>query len=164
MFEGKAHALVSSIKRRDVLTVISWSAVIAFIVVKIFWLKYMEIPRLTLYHVIYTFYEAPAPQLLDIVLLGIASFLVTFLVSNVKTLIYGFVAAFFSAFVVAVVYVFLYIWYFQGWGVYFSLGSYDWEVPLFFAVLNVFRIMFPSLVATCLVGALIGFFVRGLVV
>lgn len=161
MFEAKAHALISLVKRRDFLTVVLWSAVLAFIVIKIFWLKYLETPRLISRHDIYTYYDAPTPQLLDIILVAIASFLVTFLVSEVKALVYGFVATLFLSFVVAVVYVFLYIWYVQGWGVYFSMGSYDWEVPFFFAVLNVFRIMFPGIVTPCLVAALIGFFVRG---
>jgi hypothetical protein len=162
MLKAKARALISSINNRDFLVVMLWSAVIAFVVSEIFWLKYTDVPRLASQHDIYTYYDAPAPGLLDLVVLAIASFVVTFLVSDIKALTYGFVATIFISFSVAVLYVFLFIWYIQGWGVYFSSGPFDWEVPLFFAILNVFRIVFPSILATCLLGALVGFLFRGM--
>lgn len=158
---AKKFAGEISRKKKDILVVMGWTALIAFITIEVFWLRYLEVPRLALYNVIFTKYEAPAPQLVDVLILFVASLVVPFFVSTVKDLVYGFIASLFLSFFIGVAYVFWYIWYFQGWGAFFSTGPFDWEIPLFFAILNVFRIMFPTVLATCLVGAVIGFLVRG---
>ena len=54
---------VLSRKRREVVIVLLWSFAIAFILIKIFWLTYIEVPRLQRYHIIYALYNIPAPQL-----------------------------------------------------------------------------------------------------
>ena len=148
-------------KKKSLLLVMGLTALVALILIKIFWVGYLEVPRLTNYNIIYTRYEAPAPQLVDVLILVVASLVFPFFISTVKDLVYGFIASLFLSFSIGVAYVFWYIWYFQGWGALFSTGPYDWEVPLFFAILNVFRIMFPTVLATCLIGVVIGFFVRG---
>lgn len=158
---AKKFARAISRRKKFLLIVMGWTALVAFIVIKIFWLKYLEVPRLTLYKVIYTLYEAPAPQLEDVLILLVASLVVPLFMSTVNDLLYGFIASLFLSFSIAVAYVFVYIWYIQEWGALFSTGPFDWEIPFFFAVLNVLRIMFPTVLATCLVGAVIGFSVRG---
>jgi len=150
-------------KKNDLLIVMGWTALIALIVIKIFWLTYLEVPRLTLYRIMFTRYEAPAPQLVDVLILLVASLVVPFFISTVNDLFYGFIASLFLSFLISVAYVFVYIWFIQDWGALFSTGPFDWEIPFFFAVLNVFRIMFPTVLATCLVGTVFGFFVRGFV-
>jgi len=149
-------------KKALILIVALWTATMAFIVVRTFWFKYATTVRLSNYNVLYARYDAPAPQLLDVLVLIAASLVITFLISTPKDLVYGYVTSLLLSFFIGVVYVFLYIWYVQGYGVLFSTGPFDWEVPLFFSILNVFRIMFPVVAATCLIGATIGFFVRSL--
>lgn len=147
-------------KGRIFLVVMLWSAIIAFIVIKVFWVEYTTNPRFYIYKDLFARYDAPAPQLLDLLILMVASVGLSFLMSTPKDLIYGFIASLFLSFFTGVVYVFLYIWYILDFGVLFSGWLYDWEIALFLAVLNIFRIMFPSVVTTCVVGAVIGFFVR----
>lgn len=161
--QARAKKLATAISRKKkvLLIVMGWTALVAFIVIEIFWLKYLEIPRLTLHKIIFTRYEAPAPQLVDVLILFVASLVVPFFMSTVSDLVYGFIASLFLSFSISVAYVFLYIWYIQDWGVLFSTGPFDWEIPLYFAILNVFRIMFPTVLATCLVGAVIGSVVKG---
>lgn len=146
---------------RTVLIVTLWTAVIAFIIIEVFWLKYETTARLKTYDIIYTRYDAPGLQMLDVLVLVVASLMISLLAYNPEDLIYGYLASIFLSFCIGVLYVFLYIWFVQGHGAYFSLNPFDWEVPLYFALLNVFRIMFPTVVATCLIGAAIGIFVRG---
>lgn len=162
MLEGAFSVGSRCIRKKDLIAFLLLTAALSLIVIKIFWLTYTEVYRLLHYREIFALYQAPAPQWIDILLLLIASFLIASLFSTAKTLVYGFILSFFFSFLVAVVYVFLFIWYTLGWGEIFSLGPYDWEVPLFFSILNVFRIMFPIVIAPCLVGALIAFLVRGL--
>ncbi len=158
---AKKFAREISRKKKDILIVMGWTALMAFITIEVFWLKYQEVPRLTRYNIIFAQYEAPAPQLVDVLILLVASLVFPFFISTVKDLVYGFIASLFLSFSIGVAYVFLYIWYIQEWGALFATGPFDWEIPLFFAILNVFRIMFPTVLATCLIGAMIGFFVRG---
>jgi hypothetical protein len=151
------------IKREIILVVTLWTAIMAFITIKIFWLKYTTTERLTAYNVIYTLYDAPAPELLDIIIIAAASLMIAFLISTPENLVYGFLASFFLALFVGVAYVFLFIWFIQGYGTIFSIDLYSWEVPFFYATLNVFRIMFPAVVATSLIGVFTGFLVKSLI-
>lgn len=162
MLKGTFHIYSHDVRKRDLVAFLLSTTVVFLVVIKIFLFRYMEVERLSRYRVIYALYQAPAPNWIDILLVLTASFLVAFLFSDAKAFVYGFILSFSSSFFASVVYVFLYIWYVLGWGQFFSLGPYDWEVPLFFAILNVFRIMFPLVFAPCIVGALVAFFVRGI--
>lgn len=151
------------VKREIILVVTLWTAIMAFITIKIFWLKYATTERLTAYNVIYTLYDAPGPELLDLLIIVAASLMIAFLISTPENFVYGFIASFFLAFFVGVAYVFLFIWFIQGYGTIFSIDLYSWEVPFFYAMLNVFRIMFPTVAATSLIGVFTGFLVKSLI-
>lgn len=146
---------------RTILVVTLWTAVMAFIIVEVFWLKYETTVRLKRYDIIYARYDAPGLQALDALVLVVASLMISLLAYNPMSLVYGYLASIFLSFCIGVVYVFLYIWFVQGHGAYFSANLFDWEIPLYFAMVNVFRIMFPSVIATCLIGVAIGVLVRG---
>jgi len=147
--------------KRTVLLVTLWTAIIAFIIIEVFWLKYETNVRLKTYDIIYTRYEAPGLQALDVLVLVVASLIISLLAYNPVDLVYGYLVSIFLSFCIGALYVFLYIWFVQGHGVYFSANPFDWEIPLYFAMLNVFRMMFPGVVATCLIGVAIGVLVRG---
>jgi len=146
---------------RTVLVVTLWTAVIAFIIIEVFWLKYETTARLKTYDIIYTLYDAPGLQVLDVLVLVVASLMISLLAYNPVDLVYGYLASIFLSFCIGVLYVFLYIWFVQGHGAYFSVNPFDWEIPFYFAMLNVFRMMVPGVVATCLIGVAIGVLVRG---
>lgn len=146
---------------RTALLVTLWTAVVAFTVIEVFWLKYETTERLTAYDIVYARYDAPALQAWDALVLVVASLMIALLAYTPRALIYGYLGSLFLSFCIGVVYVFLYIWFVQGHGAFFSINPFDWEIPLFFAILNVFRIMFPSVIATNLIGVAIGVFVRG---
>lgn len=147
---------------RTVLVVTLWTVIIALVIIEVFWLKYETTARLKTYDIIYTRYDAPALQVWDVLVLVVASLMISLLAYNPVDLVYGYLASIFLSFCIGVLYVFLYIWFVQGHGANFSANPFDWEVPFYYAMLNVFRMMFPTVVATCLIGAAIGVFVRGL--
>lgn len=147
---------------RTVLVITLWTAVIAFTIIEVFWLKYETTARLAAYDIVYTRYDAPALQAWDVLILIVASLMITLLAYTPRDLVYGYLGSLFLSFCIGVVYVFLYIWFVQGHGAYFSINPFDWELPLFYAIINVFRIMFPSVIATCLIGLAIGVLLRGL--
>jgi len=146
---------------RTVLVVTLWTAIIAFTIIEVFLLKYETTVRLKRYDIIYAKYDAPGLHVLDALVLVVASLMISLLVYNPIDLVYSYLASIFLSFCIGVLAVFLYIWFVQGYGAYFSQNPFDWEIPLHFAILNVFRMMFPSVVATCLIGVAIGVLVRG---
>jgi hypothetical protein len=151
-------------KRNDIAIVILWTALVSFIVIKSYWITYITSQRLSYFQIPFTLYEGPAAGALDIVVIVIASIVVGLFLSDAVEMLLGFTVAIFLTFVISVIYVTLYIWYVLGWGVLFGAVAYDWEYAVFFAVLTVFRIMFPWIVGICLIGLVIGAFLRTWVV
>lgn len=153
-------------KKIALLAVALWTLTLSLVIIKIYLLAYLKtnplgINRLSYYKIPYPSYEAPSPEILDVVIVAVASLIVALVLSDVKEILYAYVASVSLSCVVGVAFVYFYIWVVLDLGVLFSLAPYDWEWVLLMAFLNVFRIMFPWLVAVSLLGGVAGSFLRG---
>ncbi len=157
-FRNLAGTLIR--KKNDVALIALWIMLISFVVIKVHWTNYLEVPRLARQQVPFAYTEGPTPTAFDMAMIGIAGFVVGLFISDAKEMAYGFVVAFFASFIVTVVYVTLYIWYSLDWGPVLSAMSYDWEFAVYWAVMTVFRIMVPWVVGLCLIGLAVAAFLR----
>lgn len=159
----KVRNIQTWIKRgkKDILVIAGWSIAIALIMIKNHWFFYLENPKFSVYKIAYRFTEGPLFTELDYLLLVTASFLVGMILIDVKTIVYGYMVSMCLSSSMAVAYIFLYIWFVLGLGRVLSLTPFDWEWALFFALLNVFRFMFPMGMTFCLIGVTVGSFLRG---
>jgi hypothetical protein len=147
-------------KKGDIALVLLWTALIALIVIKIYWVGYTTIVGLYYYKELFPQYGGPTPGVLDLVIVLLAGIPVGLSLSDLNEMIYGYAAAMSLAFVISVTYVTLYIWYVLGWGEVFGMVAFDWEYAVFFAMEWVLRIMFPWVMGLCLVGLTVGAFLR----
>ncbi len=63
-------------------------------------------------------------------------------------------------FVVSVVYALFFIWYILGLGSLFGAAPYEWEWAVLFAIYGILPIMFPWIIALCLITVSVSAFVR----
>ncbi len=148
-------------KRKDLLVVVLWIAVITLIMVKAHWMLYLRVPRFSARTIIYSTYEPPSLDMLDIVILTVASLVVSMTISDVKSLIYGSAASLSISYILAVIYVFFYIWFVLGYGSVLSLAPFDWEIAVYYSILNMFWVMIPWVMGLSFAGVVVGFFLRG---
>jgi len=148
------------LRRRDIFIVVAWSLVIAFVISEIFWLKYATSARLGPQKIAYTLYDAPSAGLLEILILFLVSLVIPIFISSVESLFYSSVVSLASSFIGGTIFVALYIWYGLGMNVYWATFEWGWEWAVHFGLLNVFRIVFPNVLAPCLLAVVIGSFLR----
>jgi len=153
-------------KKTALLTVALWTLTLSLVIIKSYWLAYLEtnplgINRLSYYQIPYASYEGPSPRVLDLLIIAVASLVVGLVLSDVKEVVYGYIASVSLSLVVGVAFVSFYIWVVLDLGALLSLAPYEWEWVLFMAFWNVFRIMFPWLVAVSLLGVVAGSFLKG---
>jgi len=154
-------AKVISLRKKETLIILLWGLILGLIVIEVYWVGYQEIRWLQYYRVPYGWYETPTPKLLDLLLVLIASIGFGALMSNTKVLFYGYIAGFLLAFFMSFVFVMYYMWAVLRLEVLFNWANFDWEWAVFFATLNVGKIMFPQVVFLSLLGVVVGCFLRG---
>ncbi|MDH5448119.1 MAG: hypothetical protein OEY24_02615 [Candidatus Bathyarchaeota archaeon] len=145
--------------RRDIFIVVAWSLVIACVISEIFLLKYVTSARLGPQKIAYTLYDAPSAGLLEILILFVVSLVVPMFISSVEALFYSSVVSLASSFIGGTIVISFYIWYGLGMNVYWQF-EWGWEWAVHFGILNVFRIVFPNVLAPCLLAVVIGSFLR----
>lgn len=158
VFRSLAKTLVR--KKNDVALVALWIMLISFVIMKVHWTNYLEVPRLQHDQVPFALYEGPTPTIFDLAMIGIAGMVVGFFISDAKEMAYGFIAAILGSFIITVTYVTLYIWIALDWGPILGVGAFDWEFAVYWAIMTVFRIMVPWVVGLCLVGLALAAFLR----
>jgi len=163
--QRKIKSLFERARRRkaDLLFVLLWSIIFSVVVIKVYLAAYLRILRLSYFQIPFASYDGPAPDILDMLIIAVISLIAGFFLHDIKDMLFGYVATVSLAFIVGVAFVSFYIWGPLGWGELFSLGPYEWEWALLLAVWNVFRIMFPLLVAISLISVIIGAFTKELV-
>lgn len=147
-------------QKSNIVLVVLWTILSSVIIIKIYWITYTQTVRLSYFKLIYAVYEGPTPEILDLALVAVASFLAGFYFTDIKELLYGYFANSLLTFVLGVTYVSLYIWYNLGWGEILGAFAFDWEWAIFFASLTVFTIMFPWILGVGLLSSIIGIFVK----
>jgi hypothetical protein len=153
-------------KRKVILIVCLWTAVLSSVTVWEYYNLYERYPFLKSpeYSVAYVpTYSQYAPKLydLDYVVIIAASVLAGFAITDVEDTLFAFLASGFLSTLISVVYSTFFIWYVLGFGR--VLDSSFITTIMFFALLNIFRMIFPLAVLATFVGSIFGAFLRGLV-
>ncbi|MEM3588133.1 MAG: hypothetical protein QXO71_12540 [Candidatus Jordarchaeaceae archaeon] len=152
-------------RKTDVLIVILWSFLIALVIVKAYWFTYLEKPVLMEYKIFYspTYSDwAPRLELIDYILIIFINVAAGFVVIDTEKIVIWWIISNLLAFAFSISWAFLFMWCTLGAGEIFSVvdvlkgASYI----IHFAILNVFRMIFPmallySFIA-CLAGTVIG--------
>jgi len=160
VFKFKKFDIRITPRKRDFLVVVLWTSLMVLVMVNAHRTLYLK-PRFRRSAIPWSPYEPPSLSAPEMLILLAASLLVTLTLSDVKSLIYGSIASLAVSFIIAVAYASLYIWFILDWQTVFSMGPYDWEIVVHFALMNMFWVMFPWVVGLSVVGIVFGFFVRG---
>lgn len=142
--------------KSDFLKSLLWGLLLGVIVSEVYWVGYQEIRWLQVYSVPYGWYETPTPKLLDLFLVLLASVTFGALMSSVKSLFYGFIGGLLFAFTVSCAFVLYYMYAVLRIESLFNLANFNWEWAVFFAVLNVGKIIFPQIIFLSLLGVAVG--------
>jgi hypothetical protein len=137
-----------------------WGLFLGVIVSKVYWVGYQEIRWLQVYSVPYGWYETPTPNLLDLFLVLLAGIAFGALMPSVNSLFYGFIIGLLFGFIVSCVFVLYYMWAVLRIESLFNLVNFNWEWAVFFAVLNVGKIIFPQMIFLSLLGVAVGCIMR----
>lgn len=132
----------------------------ALLMIKAHYSLYLRSPKFFAYRIAYLVYETPSFDLLDIVLLFAASFVVGIIVSEVKPMIYGFVASISIAFIIAVTYAALFIWFILGYQEFFALIPFNWEWVIYLGIINMLWLLFPFVIGMSAIGILVAVFIK----
>jgi hypothetical protein len=146
-------------KKLDIVMVVVWTALIALIVIKAYWVAYHTEPHLVYEKPLYPVYGGPMPELLDLLIITVAGVIVGIFLTDAKEMLYGYVASMSLAFITAVIYVTLYVWYVLEWGPTLSAAS-NWEWAVFFSIEIVFAMMFPWILSISLISLALGAFLK----
>jgi hypothetical protein len=148
------------LKKGDLTVLLLWAALISVIVITIYWIGYTTSIRLSQTKTPFPTYGAPGPGPLDLVIVALSGIPVGLSLSDVDKIVYGYFATMILVFIASVTYVTLYIWYTLGWGKVFGMVAFDWEYAVLFAMEWVLRIMLPWIMGLCLLGLIIGAFLK----
>ncbi len=149
-------------KRRDFLFILMWGIFLGIIVSEVYWVGYQEIRWLKVYKVPYGWYETPNPKPLDLILVLIVSVIFGALLSEVRVVLSGYLFGLLLAFLVGFAFVIFYMWRVLQLEYLFTWSDFNWEWAVFFAILNVGKIMFPYVVLLSLLGVVLGMVLREL--
>jgi len=160
MYKLKSWCKETFRTKTDILTLIGWIILLSLVIIKVHWITYTQTTRLSYYKIAFAIYEGPSLSNLDLLIIAFASFLAGFVLSDAKTMLYGYIISMFSVFVIGVIYVLFFIWFFFGRGELFQAISYGWELAVYMAIMEIFRMMFPLILGVCLLSLAVGSLVR----
>jgi hypothetical protein len=146
--------------RKDFLVVLVWGVILGIVICKVYWVGYQEIKWLSVYKVPYGWYETPNPKPLDLMLVLFVSIIFGALISSMKGVFYGYLIGMILAFSVGFIFVIFYMWRVLQLEYLFMMSDFNWEWAVFFALLNVGRILFPYIILISLLGVIIGMLIR----
>lgn len=151
---------ILSKRKKDIVLVLIWAALIALIVIRVYYETYTTSARLFYQKRAFPGYDALMPGVVDLILMAAASIFVGLFVTDLKEMFYGYISAMLLAFFVSVVYALFYIWYILDLGPLFSVAPFEWEWAVLFAIYGILPIMFPWIIALCLIIVAVASFVR----
>jgi len=147
-------------ERKDFLVVLVWGVILGIVVCEVYWVGYQKIKWLSVYKVPYGWYETPNPELLDLMLVLFVSIIFGAFISSMKGVFYGYLIGMLLAFSVSFVFVIFYMWRVLQLEYLFTWSDFNWEWAVFFALLNVGKILFPYIILISLLGVIIGMLIR----
>ena len=160
-------------RRKKIAVLLLWSLCIAGISVKSYWYVYVTHPSLwpTQYSETGIAYrevpgdDTPNLNIWDFALIFALSSLAGAILFDIGTIVYGFILQSLLTFAFTVTWSSFFIWYSLGYGKVYALIDF-WigsQFVMYYAVKNVFRMMFPLAFLLCFLGVFIGAFVRSYV-
>jgi len=144
----------------NIALVLIWAFLLAFLVIKAYWLSYNTSNRLIHDRPLVPTYDLRGLDFWDLFVIFFSGVVMGLFLSDVKAMFYGYVAALFLSYAFSVTYITLYIWYVLDFGSLFSLFAYDWELAVYAALAVAFTIVVPWMICFCLVGLVVGAFLR----
>jgi len=145
----------------DIVVVILWSLVVSFVIVKTYWVAYSTKPRLKHEVPIRPEYDLNNFEPLDLFIVSLAGIIAGILLADVKKMFYGYVGAMLIAYIISVALLSYHTWFIkEGFQAGLSSIAFGWEWAIFAAALDAFVLMVPWIVCLCLVGMIMGAFIR----
>ncbi|MEM3579641.1 MAG: hypothetical protein QXH40_01410 [Candidatus Bathyarchaeia archaeon] len=105
-------------------------------------------------------YDLSSFESVDLLIIILAGIILGVSITDVKKMLYGYAGAMFLAYFISVAFFFCHTWFLKGFQYGLSSIPYGWEWALLAAVLDAFVLMVPWAVCLCLVGMIVGAFVR----
>jgi len=153
-------------RKKEMIIVMLWSVAVALVVIKSYWLTYVDNPILFDNHTIWTDHEVWIPRLsvMDFLSILVISAIAGAILLDLNIVIYSVVITVVLSAVFAITYSSFFIWYTLGGADFFIplAGWWSWSYAVHYALINIFRMIFPYAIATCSIGALFGAFSRGI--
>ena len=147
-------------RRRDVLLTIAWATAVTSIIIATHRTFYLTDVVFSHYKIPYLSYMGPAFSDLAKVFLIVVGVVIGAFLTDIKRLIYSYFITMLLSSSIAVVYVYVFIWASLGLGVNLSQIAFGWELAVWWAVVNVLRIMVPHGVILSFLGVVFGTIVR----
>ena len=148
------------LKMEKPLMVLIWVVVISAILINAYLSIYFENIRFRRYKLIFSIYENPTLNPLDILSLLFASLIVGLVLSDLKTLFISYILSTIISLTLSILVCFCFIWYSLNLEGVLSAVPYGWEWGLYAVILNTFRLSFPLVYVVTLVGAMFGILIR----
>jgi len=163
IFTGALQRL--RIMKTKLLVVFVWSFTVASLIVKSYWLLYIQNPELMEHGMIYTRVSKWIPRLswIDYIIIIFASLVAGAVLVDLKDILFSWIASIFLILISSTLYMFLFVWFSLGAGAYFaSLGVANTMVSwvLFYTMINVFWMYFPLVLFFSLLIGFVGSFLR----
>jgi len=151
--------------KTKLLVVFLWSFTGASLIVKSYWLLYIQNPVLIEHVMVFTHVGKWVPRLFwtDYIIIIIASLVAGAVLVDLKDVLFSWIASIFLILISSTLYMFLFVWFSLGAGAHFaSLGVANIMVSwvLFYVMVNVFWMYFPVVLFFSLLISLIGSFLR----
>lgn len=143
--------------------VIMWAVLLAFLVIKTYWISYNTSNRLMHDVPLLPGYDLKRLESWDLAIIVVSGIVISLFLSDVEKMFYAYIATIILTFIISVTYISLYIWYVLDFGSLFSIYAYDWELAVYAATMISFVLMVPWMVSFCLVGVAIGAFLKTLI-
>lgn len=152
-------------RKKVITTTVVWSVAVALVMIKSFWLLYVENPFLVSQGIAASAVYVPTLGMWDFVLLLFVSIIAGAIIVDIEIVVYSFIACVILSFAFALTYASLFVWFILGVGESLSLitpGISFLDVvqsTIQAGMMDVFKmILITSLI--CLLGVLLGAFLR----
>ena len=146
--------------RREVAVATGWTTAATLILIKIYTVFYIYNPWQRSGLVPMDIYKVPIFTSFDLVLWFFVSLIAGMLLIDIDRVFYGYLVSMILSICIALAYATLYIWYVLGWGGMLSTISFSWEWAVYWAALNMFRVVFPFPIILAFLGGFFGSLLR----
>lgn len=154
--------------RKQIVIVVSWSLVVAILMMKSYWLVFERDPRAFQAGIAYSDVSQWMPRLesLDYLIIIIAAFIAGVLLLDLYRIFVAFAANIILSYIFAITYICYFLWYPLRWDQLTFLGGWwqlGWQYSVYTSLMIVFRMSFPVVLIISFMAASIGGIARAIV-